>query len=816
VRRIDLDAGIVVKETTALGTPEETFVQYTTNSSTKLTNSTTDDLGRVTAYTYDSHGNVTSESLLDGTADEVTNSYSYEPRFNQLKTVTDPLNHTTTLSYFPNGLLERVTDHLGHYTRFEYDDEGRLDATVIRPGSQDLRTEFGYSFGDLATVTDPLGKTQRRFTDGAGRETYTFDEHGAQTRTVFDAGNLVQEIIDAKGHSTTFEYDANGNLTSLTDARNNETTFAYDDMDLVDVRTDPMANAESFDFDGLSRLTTWTDRNGDTTRYSYDKLGRRTFVGFDETIVGGTPSYQSTISFDYDDVDREVTITDSVAGVITRSYDLLDRLESEASPQGAVSYQYDDAGRRESMTVTGQPTVSYTFDNADRLTQLTRGTLTVTLGYDNADRRTSVGLPGGVSQSFNYDDASRISGITYANGSGTLGTLTYSRDAVGRLHKVTGSWARARFPDTVALAQYNANNQLTTWGATTLSYDDAGRLLSDGDKEFEWNARGELTEITSGTPGTTLATFEYDGQGRRVERTVSGTSTGYLYDGANPIQELSGTTPSANILTGLLLDDAFVRIDSGGTFGLLTEQLGSTVALTDSAGAATTSYSYEPFGASASTGSSSSNSTQFTGREHDATGLLFYRERYVDPTRGRFISEDPLRFGAGDSNLYAYVRNSPLTYTDPTGEIIPLLIGVGAAAGCGAYIAFMKLTGRKPTTRGCLGGAAAGAATAVGGYYAGSALGWWGASAGGGAAGQRVGNSLGSTGRTIPANLAEKTAMQKAMLNPTAGHRLPITMKDPRWPADEGWVKMAQNIDDVEIHYVYNTVTGAVDDFKYK
>jgi filamentous hemagglutinin len=40
-------------------------------------------------------------------------------------------------------------------------------------------------------------------------------------------------------------------------------------------------------------------------------------------------------------------------------------------------------------------------------------------------------------------------------------------------------------------------------------------------------------------------------------------------------------------------------------------------------------------------------------------------------------------------------------------------------------------------------------------------------------------------------------------------------MTDSRWPATDGWVKMAQNVNGVEVHYVKNTVTGAVDDFKF-
>lgn len=54
------------------------------------------------------------------------------------------------------------------------------------------------------------------------------------------------------------------------------------------------------------------------------------------------------------------------------------------------------------------------------------------------------------------------------------------------------------------------------------------------------------------------------------------------------------------------------------------------------------------------------------------------------------------------------------------------------------------------------------------------------------------------------------------MSNPAAGRQLPIKMTDPRWPASDGWVKMSQNVNGVEIHYVLNTRTGEVDDFKFK
>lgn len=87
-----------------------------------------------------------------------------------------------------------------------------------------------------------------------------------------------------------------------------------------------------------------------------------------------------------------------------------------------------------------------------------------------------------------------------------------------------------------------------------------------------------------------------------------------------------------------------------------------------------------------------------------------------------------------------------------------------------------------------------------------------------GTAGLPIGVPIGkgSTGRTVPKSLGEKLAMDQARSNPGEGQQLPLTMSDPRWPKSDGWVKMAQYVNGVEIHYVQNTKTGQVDDFKFK
>jgi len=81
-----------------------------------------------------------------------------------------------------------------------------------------------------------------------------------------------------------------------------------------------------------------------------------------------------------------------------------------------------------------------------------------------------------------------------------------------------------------------------------------------------------------------------------------------------------------------------------------------------------TRYNYSPFGRTLALGRDVPQPFRFTGREWDAeTRLYYYRARYYSPDMRRFISEDPLRFAAGDVNFYAYVDNNPVNFVDPSG-----------------------------------------------------------------------------------------------------------------------------------------------------
>jgi len=184
-------------------------------------------------------------------------------------------------------------------------------------------------------------------------------------------------------------------------------------------------------------------------------------------------------------------------------------------------------------------------------------------------------------------------------------------------------------------------------------------MTSSGTDGYTWDARNRLVSTLSG------ASFQYDAFGRRASKTIGGTTTSFPYDGANAVQEVIGGTNTANSLSGGI-DEVFQRTDSAGARSFLTDALGSTLGVTDSAGTLQTQYTYEPFGNTTISGSATTNSFAYTGRELEATGLQFNRARYYNPSLQRFISEDPLGFGAG-INFYSYVGNRPVDRVDPSG-----------------------------------------------------------------------------------------------------------------------------------------------------
>ena len=184
---------------------------------------------------------------------------------------------------------------------------------------------------------------------------------------------------------------------------------------------------------------------------------------------------------------------------------------------------------------------------------------------------------------------------------------------------------------------------------------------------FAWDFENRLMQVS--TPSSGSVTYKYDALGRRIQRAPSvGASTNFIYDGQDVVQDLNSDATTVDYLNGPGIDNKISQTSTSGrkatTLYYLADHLGSTTALTNKQGHLLEQISYDSYGNS--TGRASTR-YDYTGRERDSlTGLLHYRARWYDPQLGRFISEDPIGL-AGGINSFAYVRNNPARFSDPSG-----------------------------------------------------------------------------------------------------------------------------------------------------
>jgi RHS repeat-associated protein len=248
--------------------------------------------------------------------------------------------------------------------------------------------------------------------------------------------------------------------------------------------------------------------------------------------------------------------------------------------------------------------------------------------------------------------------ILYQRDNQSLRDFQYSYDGADQITQVAGTPAHTFGDAAVASTATNVNNQYTSFGNETLTYDASGNLNTRGQTTYAWDVRDRLISITA--PGLS-SSFSYDALGRRASKTVNGTMTSFTYDGPNIIQD-----SLAQYVHGIGIDDLLSRTTGTTSEYYLKDHLGSTISLTDNTGNITVQYGYSPFGQVAKTGSTTNYFT-YTGREDDDTGTYHYRARYYSPDLKRFIAEDSLGFSGGQTNLYAYVSNNPVASIDPLG-----------------------------------------------------------------------------------------------------------------------------------------------------
>lgn len=167
---------------------------------------------------------------------------------------------------------------------------------------------------------------------------------------------------------------------------------------------------------------------------------------------------------------------------------------------------------------------------------------------------------------------------------------------------------------------------------------------------------------------TTIAVFDYDGDGQRVIATNGTTTTGFVGDHTEwKVGAASQPTRYYNA-SGMRLA---TRLD-GVMYYPLTDHLGSTTMTTDASGNEYAEIRYKAWGESRYTYGTLPTKHQYTGQYTDSyINLIWYGSRWYDPSVGRFVSADsivPDRGNPQGLDRYSYVANNPISRTDESGH----------------------------------------------------------------------------------------------------------------------------------------------------
>ncbi len=702
-----------------------------------------DKNGNTTFYSYDAQGNlIQAKDPLGGISE-----YTYD-EVGRMISQTDANGHTILFSYDENNNLVSVTDPLGNAVRYEYDCNNKKTAMIDPKGN---KSEYAYdAYGMIVSLTDPLGNIQSYQYDELMRKIKEIDPRGNNITYTYDSvGNRIK-ITDALGNSKEYTFDANGNITSETNPLGNKTIFSYDSLNRPLAITDPLGNAISKNYDALGRIIKDIDAKGEITAYGYDPLDRP---------LTTTDAQNQAITYEYDAVGNRISLTDTNGRVTTFAYDKANRLITQTDPLGNSyhyeydlkgnttmvqagngdqrRYSYDDAARLIAILYPDSSQVTYHYDENGNLMQMDDALGTSSLVYDELDRMTQhtdsdnkavqyeydasgntclITYPDGKKvqyaydalnrmisvidwlgneTNYSYDSAGNLCTTTYPNGT----VMTYVFDSAGR---ITGLANEA--PDKSVIAgysytldkvgniinsvsneclnpflseedtqyTYDTDNRLTAFEGKSCLYDKNGNLIKKGDDSFIYDYENHLIQRT--ISGVTTRYF-YDGKGRRRKKIVNGKVTKYILDINSPLfKVLAETNESGEIQSYYVYGIGLIsKITADGQpYYYHYNSLGSTIALTDASGSITDKYAYDDFGRIVNQVGITENPFKYVGRYgvmDEGNGLYFMRARYYDATVGRFLSLDPIGLDGGDLNLYSYVGNNPINWFDPWGLI---------------------------------------------------------------------------------------------------------------------------------------------------
>jgi len=658
-----------------------------------------------------------------GFASEVT-TFKYDVAGN-LIAETNGENETVRRFYDSQGDLISEFDGNGDETRYRYDSEGNLTAVI---DGQQNATRYKYDglnrvtqetiTAEVNAISQPLSRSY--VYSAAGNLERVFDRNNRHIHYVYDS--LDRSIIEywrptafvyneVPTHVMSWAYDKLGRVTKQVDGN---ASYANTADDIVD----------TFTYDGLGRLVEQRNYDPETFSTQGHQSGlprvRQTYDYFFQTTSTGT--------IFFDRVARTQTLVTSSGETpiaYTQSeYDRLGRLanftDEDAAPLAGPSVERKYLAFAYELGTDNLTTIQRRGNHEGSTWQ---NILTSTLDYDKANRLKSITHDAnlGVSatdivHAYAYDNASRVRQFNTLAGATEVREFTYddSGQLTARLNAVASPQESYTYDD---------NGNRKTVGGQTVTTGRANRLASDGtytyeyDKEgnvtfrsvmldpgqrtyYSWDHRNRLTKVSqwNGDHEELIVDYRYDASGRLVYRKVdrpfeSEPETEYFtYDGDELALSFAKTGSAAATLGHrylhspvgqVLVDEVFnTSGHSTDSLWLLGDHQGTSRDIVDDNGVLRKHTDFDSFGKItneqlyAKNGSSISSSHAeavdqafaFTGEQRDTdTGLQLHGERWYDPRSGRWLSEDPLGLDAGDANLYRYVGNSPLNYTDPTG-----------------------------------------------------------------------------------------------------------------------------------------------------
>ena len=282
-----------------------------------------------------------------------------------------------------------------------------------------------------------------------------------------------------------------------------------------------------------------------------------------------------------------------------------------------------------------------------------------------------------------------------------------------RFAYTTSSIANTTTPfETMSFSYTNANwkEQLTAINGAAITYDQIGNPLNDGTWTYTWEKGRQLKSMSKS--GTT-ASFKYNENGLRIQKTVNGVVTDYTIHGKNIVHMTQGSN-NLHFFYDAQNKPAVV-VYNGIPYTYVKNLQGDIVAILDSTSSVVVEYKYDAWGKPFTpTGSMKDdlgklNPFRYRGYVYDEETEIYYlRSRYFQPIYGRFINADVIIF----DNQYAYCKNSPLIYTDADGFALCYCLddqgletsflhyfmtgGGGGGSSGGAYTGNSFTTGRQP------------------------------------------------------------------------------------------------------------------------